>query len=66
MEYGSRQSSGSDSSMAMSREEVLPDEYPAEADESSSDSEVSMQCNKQRDYVGVNFDLRGYNYFDIS
>lgn len=39
--YESRQSSGSDSSMAMSREEVLPDEYPAEADESNSDSEVS-------------------------
>jgi len=37
VEYGSRQSSGSDSSMAMSRE----DEYPAEADESYSDSEVS-------------------------
>lgn len=41
MEYGSRQSSGSDSSMGMSREEVLPDEFPAEADESNSDSEVS-------------------------
>ena len=41
MEYGSRQSSGSDSSMAMSREKVLPDEFPAEADESNSDSEVS-------------------------
>ena len=38
--YGSRQSSGSDSSIVMSEEEVLSDEYPAEADESDSDSEV--------------------------
>ena len=61
MEYESRQSSGSDSSMAMSREKVLPDEYPAEADGSNSDSEVSVQYNKQREYVGVNFDLRDYS-----
>ena len=49
--YGSRQSSGSDSSMVMSREELLPDEYPAEADESNSNSEVSIQCSKQNEYV---------------
>ena len=42
----------------MSRKEVFPDEYPAEADESNSDSEVSIPCSKQREYVGVNFDLR--------
>lgn len=52
--YGSRQSSGSDSSMVMNREELLPDEYPAEADESNSDSEVSIQCSKQRKYMDVN------------
>ena len=49
--YESRQNSGNDSSVAMSRKEVFPDEYPAEADESNSDSEVSIQCSKQR---GVN------------
>ena len=52
--YGSRQSSGSDSSMVMSGEELLPDEYPAEADVSNSDSEVSIQCSKQRKYMDVN------------
>ena len=46
--YGNRQSSGSDSSMVMSREEVHPDEYPAEADESNSDSEVSIQCSNKK------------------
>lgn len=47
--YGNRQSGGSDSSIVMSRKEVHPDEYPAEADESNSDSEVSIQCSgKQR------------------
>ena len=56
--YESRQSSGSDSSMTMSREEVFSDEYPAEADESNSDSEVSIPCSKQREYVGVNFDFK--------